>query len=396
MAESCAVCRRKKLVGLLDAGVGLSEAARQCGMSRAKAYKWKARFAQEGALGLADRSRARKDAGRLEGALAERLVALRLKHPTWGPRKLLLRLGRQGVRRDVLPAPSTVGALLQRRGLVAPRARRPRATSAAPFGYAGPAPTRPNARWTMDFKGDFLLGNGRRCYPFTLRDAASRKVLCIRAMDSTAEAGVRRELERAFRRYGLPEQLQSDRGTPFATLGLGGLSRLSVWLLKLDVVPVLSRPAKPQDNGGHERMHRDLKAETTRPPGWDLVAQQRKHNRFMHVFNTQRPHDALGGGVPEEHWAPSPRTLPRLLPAPHYPGWWEVRRVNAAAATFSWRDTPVKINDALGGEDIGLEPIDEGLWRVHFYRYAIGLLDERGRKPCLLGLALEAGALPRR
>jgi putative transposase len=386
---TCSVCKRQLLVELVkDRGVNKAEAARQCGMSRAKAYKWLARFEAGGLGALDDWSRARSETGRFEGELAEAFVALRIDNPTWGPRKLIDCFERNTV--EELPAASTVGELLKRRGLIPERVRRQRHV---PFRYAGPAPTEANKRWTMDFKGHFGLLDGRRCHPFTLRDAASRKLFAIKALPSTHSEPVQKELIRCLRKYGMPEEAQSDGGAPFATSGLACLSVLSVLMMKLGIVPVLSRPAKPQDNGGHERMHRDLKAETTRPPARLMPGQQRKFDRFLHVFNEERPHEALDGDVPDDRWSPSPRPFPTNIPKPEYPAWWEVRRVNRAANTISWRDQAVKVNDALAGEDIGFEPIGDGLYRVHFCAFTIGLFDVRGEKPQFLNLPRDSGKL---
>lgn len=384
------MCRRRLLVELVEKGTNVAEAARLSGFSRTAAYKWIERFKEAGEDGLEELSRARADPGRFEGPLAERVLALRRQHPSWGPRKLLGWLERRTDRK--LPAASTVHDLLKRNGLIVPRP--PRVQRHHPFQYAGPTPTEPNARWTIDFKGDFRLGDGTKCFPLTLRDASSRRLLSIRAMTGTSSGPVQAELERRFREYGLPTELQSDNGTPFATKGLARLSKLSVWLLKLDVMPVLSRPAEPQDNGGHERMHRDLKAETTRPPANSVVGQDRKFDNFLRVFNEERPHEALGYDVPDEHWRPSERQFPARLPQPEYPAWWEIRRVNAAANTMSWRDNVVKVNDALGGEDIAFEPVADGVWLVHFYRYPIGFFDERKLK--LVSLERESGRLSKK
>ena len=383
--RTCPVCKRHLLIELVETGLGKAEAARQCGMSRAKAYKWLGRFAQGGLEALNDSSRARHETGRFEGELAEAIVQLRLDHPTWGPKKLIDCFERNTP--EVLPAASTVGDLLKRRGLIPARTRRPRHE---PFRYAGPTPTEANHRWTMDFKGHFALLDGTRCHPFTLRDAASRKILAIKALPSTHSAPVQAELTRCFRKYGLPLEAQSDNGAPFATGGLACLSVLSVFLLKLDIIPVLSRPGKPQDNGGHERMHKDLKVETTWPPARWIPGQQRKFNCFLCGFNEERPNEALGGDVPNDHWSPSPRQFPTRIPKPEYPAWWEVRRVNRAANTISWRDNAVKVNDALAGEDIAFEPFADGLYRVHFYRFTIGLFDVRGEHPKFVSLPREA------
>ena len=382
------MCRRKQLVDMAELGTSVSEAARLCGLSRSKAYKWLERFRDGGDAALENRKRARLDTGRFEGPLADRLLDLRRKHPTWGPKKLLHWLERRTD--EPLPAASTVGELLKRHLLVLPRRRVQRHS---PFRFAGPTPTEPNARWTMDFKGDFRLGDGTKCFPLTLRDAASRKLLSIKGLPTTSSGPVKVELERRFQEHGLPIELQSDNGTPFATTGLSCLSTLSVWLLKLDVVPVLSRPAKPQDNGAHERMHRDLKDETTRPPANTMRGQQRQFDSFRRLFNEERPHEALGGDVPDDYFEASPREFPTRLPEPRYPGWWELRRVNRAASTISWGGRVVKVNDALGGEDLAFEPVDDGLWRVHFYRFNIGLFDERGVVPRFFSVPRESGRL---
>ncbi len=389
--ENCSVCRRKKLVELVNEGTAVAVAARVANMSRETAYKWLARFATDEEEGLKDASRARKDPGQFKGELADRFLQLRRDHPTWGAGKL--RDWMKPRTNLPLPAESTVQALLKRNGLIIPRQRVQRHT---PFRYAGKAPDEPNVRWTMDFKGDFRVGDGTKCLPFTLRDAASRRLLEIKALPTTASAPVHAILERQFRKNGLPKELQSDGGGPFATTGLSCLSRLSVWLLKLGVMPVLSRPAKPQDNGGHERMHRDLKAETTRPPAQTMEGQQKKFDAFRHLFNEERPHEALGGDVPDAHWEPSPRAFPSRISKPEYPGAWEVRRVNSAAHTISWRDKVVKVNDALSGEDIAFEPVDEGVWCVYFYDYAIGLLQEHDPKPKFVSMPRISGHLARR
>ena len=306
-----------------------------------------------------------------------------------GPRKLVQWLEKNTSLKA--PAPSTVGELLKRRGLVVKR--RERISKHPPFRLVGPAPTTPNARWTEDFKGQFRLRDGTMCFPFTLRDAASRKVLAIHALPSTHGAPVRALMERCMREFGLPEEIQSDGGAPFATRGLAQLSRLSVWLLKLGVVPVLSRPGKPQDNGAHERMHRDLKAETTRPPAMTMRGQQRLFDRFVDIYNNERPHQSLDGDCPEEHWLRSPREFPRRIVAPEYPAWWQVRKVNGRSFTISWRDHSVKVNDALGGETLGFEPYDDGKYRVHFYDFVIGHFDERATCPRLSSVERHAGRL---
>jgi transposase InsO family protein len=385
------VFNRMKLVELVEKhDVSVAEAARQCGMSRQKAHKWLARHQSGGDAALEDASRARRETQRLEGPVAEALVRARVEHPTWGARKLVHWLERN-TREEQVPAPSTVGELLKRRGLITARKR---VRNHQPFRFAGPTPTMPNVRWTEDFKGQFRLRDGTMCYPFTLRDAASRKVLAIQALPSTHGEPVRAVLEKRMREFGLPEEIQSDGGSPFATRGLARLSTLSVWLMKLGISPVLSRPGKPQDNGAHERMHRDLKAETTRPPATTMSGQQRRFDRFIDIYNTERPHQALDGDCPEDHWRRSPREFPQRIAAPEYPAWWERRMVNGRSFTISWRNQPVKVNDALANETLGFEPYDDGKYRVHFYGFVIGHFDERASGLHLTSAERPAGRLP--
>ncbi len=374
VGRSC-MCVRKRLVELVERDVSVSEASRLCGLSRKTAYKWIRRSEQEGKRGLLDRSRAPHHIERFEGDAAEWLLDLRRKFPRWGPKKLLQYAERHRPS-DAWPARSTVAALLQRRGLIT--AKPTRAEQRIPFRYAGPTPTEPNARWTMDFKGDFRLKDGTWTKPFTLRDAASRMVLDLCVTSTTRSEFVQSRLERAFRAFGMPDEIQSDTGSPFASVGLAQLTSLSVWLLRHDVEPVLSRPGKPQDNGAHERMHRDYKAEATRPPAANARAQQRRSTSWMRHFNEERPHDALGGDVPREHWSPSKKRYEPTLSAAEYPSWWSTRRVDSDGNIY-WHDQKISCSRALRRETIGLEPVDDGVWRVHLARFPIALFDETAR-----------------
>lgn len=374
IAENSCPCVRKKIIELIACGVGVSEVARLTGLSRKTVYKWIARSEDAGDAGLLDRSRAPHHFERFEGEQADWLLDVRRRFPRWGPRKLLHYAARQRPE-DAWPARSTVAELLRRNGLIASRlpARRFR----EPFLYAGPAPTQPNERWTMDFKGDFRVGDGARVMPFTLRDAASRKILDLYVTPVIRAELVKRRLERAFREFGMPKEIQSDNGQPFASNGLAQLTAVSAWLLRHDVVPVLSRPGKPQDNGAHERMHRDYKAETTRPPAANARGQQRRSDRWVRHFNEERPHEALGGDVPDERWQPSPRRYERRVGPPEYPHWWEKRRVDVTGHV-SWKGESIRCGKGLRDHVLGFEPHDDGLWQIHLGNFAIGLLDERG------------------
>jgi transposase InsO family protein len=364
---------RRKIVQLVGHGVSVAEVARITGFSRKTVYKWVARREEAGEDGLLDRSRAPHHFERFDDERAEWLLELRRRFPRWGPRKLLHYAARHRPQ-DEWPARSTVAALLKRHGLVDKRAPRP--VFREPFLHAGPTPTEPNDRWTMDFKGDFRLGDGTIVKPFTLRDAASRKILDLRVTSAIRAELVKDRLEKAFHEFGMPKEIQSDNGQPFASNGLAQLTALSAWLLRHDVQPVLSRPGKPQDNGAHERMHRDYKAETTRPPAANARAQQARSNRWLRHFNEERPHEALDGAVPEERWKPSPRRYERRVGPPEYPRWWETRSVELTGH-FSWRSQAVRCGKGLRHQVLGFKPVDDGIWHIHLGNFAIGIFDER-------------------
>jgi transposase InsO family protein len=272
------------------------------GIAPKTGYKWLARYAAEGPAGLHERSRRpRTSPTATAPAAADALLELRRRHPTWGAKKLLAVLGRRHPRLT-LPAPSTAAALLQRAGLVTARRRR------RALGHPGrptAAMDAPNAVWTADFKGEFKTRDGVYCYPLTVADGYSRFLLACRGLPSTATAGARPVFERLFREYGLPARIRSDNGVPFATIALARLSALSVWWVRLGILPDLTEPSSPQQNGRHERLHRTLEAEACRPPQAHARAQQRAFDDFRREYNAERPHEALGQATPASRYAAS-------------------------------------------------------------------------------------------
>ena len=346
---------------------------RQFGISRKTGYKWLARYRAEGASGLDDRSRApQRRPQAVSAAVRERLLAVRGAHPSWGPKKIVAWLARQQPQQR-WPATSTVGVVLQQAGLVVPRRRRTHAPPRTqPLAHA----TAPNVVWCADFKGDFLLGDGSRCYPLTISDAHSRLLLRCQALTSTAHAGVQPLFAATFREYGLPDVLRSDNGVPFASRGVAGLSRLSVWWLQLGIRPERITPGTPSENGRHERMHRTLKAEACRVPGFTLAAQQRQFDAFRREYNAERPHEALGQATPASVHVPSPRLFPERLPAVEYPGAEAVRRVRPHGA-LRWHGEEVYLTEALAGQPVGFWPAGDGLWELRFCALSLGVLDER-------------------
>jgi putative transposase len=343
-------------------------------------YKWLKRAEADAEDALTDRSRRPKSHPMTtDQKVVDRLVSLRRERPTWGARKLLGWLARHE-EFWLLPAASTVTEILKREGLVVPRRRLPRGTSCrSPVADA----TAPNIVWSMDFKGDFLVGDGTRCFPLTVIDDYSRMNLCCHALPSTAEEPVERALERTFREWGLPDRMRSDNGTPFGTKCTGPLSRLSIWLIKLGIRPEYSRPASPQDNPRLERFHFTLKQETAFPPAASMLGQQRRFNRFKHVYNVERPHEAHGQLPPQLFHAASPRQFPTKIEAPTYPGHYEVVRI-FAPGHLAWQGNRYYLSQPLGGELVGIVEVDNDVWDVYFGPLLVGRIDGRSQPPRLL------------
>ena len=356
----------------------MTELCERHGISRKTGYKWAERFGSQGAEGLLDRSRAPNHRpSQTPTEVADRLVELRRKHPTWGPRKLAAWLGKYEPEQD-WPAASTIGGILKREGLVTPSRRR----SSRPHPEVRPRTeaTVANQVWTSDFKGQFRTGDSCLCYPLTVVDSFSRFVFVIHGLPSVAGEGAWPAYERAFRQYGLPEIMRTDNGSPFASSSaIAGLSRLSVRWLKLGIRLERTAPAHPEQNGRHERMHRILKAETARPPAADGSAQQKRFNEFRREYNEQRPHEALEQRTPSELYQPALRPYPKRVAQPEYPGHYEVRYVHQGGE-IKWQGAYLFLSEALGGERVGLEEYDDGLWAVYFGGFRLARFDERERK----------------
>jgi transposase InsO family protein len=314
--EGGVVNERMLFVTRVKDGERMVDLCREFQISRKTGYKIFERYERLGALGLLDESRRPvRSPQRTPKETAELIIAVRKKHPTWGPLKIRswLVVNRPGIK---LPAPSTIGDLLHREGLVQPR-RRKRSTppNPSPLTLAHAC----NEVWCVDFKGQFRLGNGRYCYPLTITDLYSRYIIACEALEKPDEASARPVFEMVFRKFGLPKVIRSDNGVPFATRGIAGLSRLSAWWLRLCVQPERIKPGHPEQNGQHERMHRTLKAETTRPAAQNILQQQERFDRFVAIYDEERPHEALGLVTPASIYVPSERAFPDPLPELQYP-----------------------------------------------------------------------------
>ena len=234
----------------------------------------------------------------------------------------------------------------------------------------------PNSIWSADFKGQFKTLDGVYCYPLTVQDGFSRYLLACQGLAGTTYAGSRLVFTRLFHEFGIPDRIRTDNGTPFASIALGRLSRLSVWWIKLGILPDLIEPASPQQNGRHERMHKDLKAEATIPPAGNRSAQQKRFNAFRIDFNEIRPHEAHGQRPPASVYEPSTRPFPKKLQAPDYPAHFETRKVSTNGG-IRWHSAWVNVSHLLGGEYIGLEEVADDVWAVYFGPVSLGWLHVR-------------------
>ncbi len=369
------VQEREGFVALAKAGgFSMSELCAGYGISRMTGYRLLARFEAEGPVGLRDRSRRpHRSPAATAREVVDALVADRHRHPRWGAKKLLKRLGRSHPEL-ALPARSTVSRILKREGLVTARPRRRHGDAAFPRGLGAEAP---NALWTADHKGQFRLRDGQLCYPLTIVDAFSRYLLRVQACASTSGAEARPIFEASFREFGLPERLLSDNGPPFGSGGRCGLSRLTVWWLKLGIQVERITRGHPEENAAHERMHRELKAEATRPREKNARAQQRRLDAFRREYNEERPHEGIGQSLPAELYHPSGRGYTGESPGLDYPIHW-LRRQVRSGGTIKWRGQLIFLSEVLEGEPVGLDEIEDELWNVYFGSLLLGRLRATG------------------
>lgn len=374
--ESSPMSERVKFIArYLQLDTSMTELCEEFGVSRQTGYKWVARWNDAGPSGLNEQSRARKTHPNAYAKdVRERVLAARASHPSWGPLKLLSRLAT--VDPDVeWPCASAVAVWLHEAGVTAPRRQARRVKRTAPMG--GPVGTQdvPNETWATDFKGEFRLADGHNCYPLTLQDGCSRYLLACSGLTDTRIESAQPVYQRAFEEFGLPKRMRSDNGSPFASASLTGLTRLSVWWIKLGIEPDLTDPGNPQQNGRLERFHRTL-METVDPRAADFPGQQRRFDAFRAEYNDVRPHAALGHKPPAVSYTASTRPFPARLPEPEYDSYWTVRKIAPTGTVRIGRYRP-SISRALAGEMVGLEPIGDGQWNVRFHASVIATFDGR-------------------
>ena len=351
----------------------LSDLCRHYGISRKTGYKWIKRYQASGVDGLNERScRPEHSPGRTPYRIRQEIIRLRQQYRTCpGAKKLRVLLARR-FPNEPIPSKSTIYNILNQAGLVRARSRRRRVLpDRSPLAPA----THVNELWSVDYKGQFKLGNGQWCYPLTVMDHQSRFLCGCTGLVGTRFKDTQRSFIQLFKEYGLPERIRSDNGVPFASTSRGGLSQLSIWWIRLGIKPERIQPGKPQQNGRHERMHRTLKQAATRPPSSTIQAQQRRFNAFRREYNQLRPHEAIQQKTPGSIYVPSPRAYPKTLPEMNYPDYYDVRKVAPSGVAY-WRGKLVYVSNLLRGQLVGLNEIDDGIWEVFFGPVSLGQFDE--------------------
>ena len=363
---------RLRFVARLLEGEKMAPLCAEFGISRKTGYKIFDRYKDCGVAAFNDRSRRPyRQANRLPAPIEATIVRLKREYPEWGAPKIREKL-RQQCPTLLLPAISTVHAVLDRHGLVHRRRRpRPRTT-----GTTLTRPTDPNVLWCADYKGEFMLGDRRYCYPLTITDFASRYLLTCEALSTTQETLAFTVFERTFKDFGLPAVIHTDNGVPFASAhAIYGLSKLSVWWLRLGIAIQRSTPGHPQDNGRHERMHRTLKAEATKPAAANVLQQQARFDTFVTRYNQERPHQALGMKTPADVYTRSPRVYRGLddLTYPFHDHTFTVTH----CGRICFHGQKVNLSQVFAGQNVGVTQVGEHIWLVTFMHYDLGYFDDQ-------------------
>jgi putative transposase len=366
---------RLRFVARLLDGEKMAVLCREFDVSRKTGYKIFQRYKDCGLEGLTDRSRRPyRQANQLPFQIEKLIVQLKRERPSWGAPKIREKLRR--LHSDTTtPAISTVHAVLDRHGLVSRgRKRRYRAQ-----GTTLSKPLLPNDLWCADYKGEFMLADRRYCYPLTISDFASRYLLSCESLSSTQETYAFTVFERVFKDFGLPKAIRTDNGVPFASPhALFGLSKLSVWWLRLGIDIERIKPGHPEQNGRHERMHLTLKKEATKPAAQNFLQQQARFDEFIDCFNQERPHQALGMKYPAELYQPSPRPY-RGLDELHYP--FHDRTITVTqCGRICFGRRKINLSTVFAGQNVGVKEVSDRIWLVSFMDYDLGFFDhETGR-----------------
>ncbi len=352
-------------------GEKMAALCKEFGISRKTGYKIYDRYKDCGVHGLTDRSRRPyRHANQLPLAIEQWIVRLKREYPNWGAPKIRERLRRRCPAVQC-PAISTVHAVLDRHGLVTHRRRRRHRAE----GTTLSRPTQPNALWCADYKGEFMLANRRYCYPLTVTDFASRYLITCDALSTTQERYAFAVFERTFKDFGLPSAIRTDNGVPFASPNaLYGLSKLSVWWLRLGIDIERIQPGHPEQNGRHERMHLTLKTEATKPAVANVLQQQARFDAFLERFNHERPHQALGMQVPGEVYRPSPRPYQGLSDL-DYP-WHDWTATVTTCGRICYKRRKINLSLVFAGQNVGVRQVSDRVWLVSFMQYDLGYFDD--------------------
>ncbi len=362
---------RLRFVARLLDGEKMAVMCREFGISRKTGYKIFNRYKDYGLKGLEDRTRSpHRHPNKLPFQVETAILRIKREHLSWGAPKIRQKLIKAY---PVIkpPAASTIHAVLDRHGLVKRRKRRRYKAQGTDLVHA----RSPNALWCADFKGQFRLGNRRYCYPLTITDYRSRYLLACDGLESTREAGAFPVFEAAFREFGLPAAIRTDNGVPFASPhAMFGLSRLSVWWLRLGIAIERIKPGHPEQNGRHERMHLTLKKEATKPPSFNFLQQQSRFDAFIEGYNNDRPHQALAGKYPGEVYTPSAREY-HHPEVPEYPFHDQTIRVTQCGR-ICLGGRKISLSSVFGGQYIGIREVADKIWLVSFMTYDLGFFDE--------------------
>ena len=368
--------RKAMMVDLLENNYQIAELSRKYKVSRKTVYKWIKRFREAGEEGLKERNKAPKyHPNQVGDEIRELIVAMRIKHKLWGPKKIRHKLGKDHPEVRV-PAKSTIGKILKQEGLIGPKRRK---LITPPYLAPLSESLAPNDIWTADFKGQFRTGDGKLCYPLTIVDDCSRYILLCRALEHPTHDEVRKWFAWAFQTYGMPKAIRTDNGPPFASHSLGGLSRLAVWFIQLGIKPERIQIGHPEQNGRHERMHRSLKQATAKPPKANMLLQQEAFNAFLEEYNQERPHEALNMLTPATIYEPSSIPFPELPIKFTYPMDGIIRSVRSNGE-IHWNKGKLFISENLYHERILLMPTDNNTYEIWFRSLLIGKLDKISNK----------------
>ena len=362
---------RLKFVARLLDGEKMTTVCREFGISRVTGYKIFNRYKNTGLEGLQDRSRRPyRHGNKLPFQVERTILQLKREYPTWGAPKIREKLIREYPMIKP-PAKSTVHAVLDRHGLVKRKKRRRYKAEGTPLSDG----QLPNDLWCADYKGEFILGNKKYCYPLTITDYRSRYLLACEGLDSTKSPFAVSVFEQVFKAFGVPGAIRTDNGNPFSSPNaLFGLSRLSIWWLRLGIDIERIKPGHPEQNGRHERMHRTLKKEATRPASFNFLQQQSRFDEFIGVYNNERPHQALNGKYPGDVYTPSVRTY-RPPDEPEYPYHDRTVRVTTCGR-ICIGNRKISLSCVFAGQSLGIREVADNIWLVSFMGYDLGFFDE--------------------